>query len=51
MTSGRMLTAHVTPRAKQFRDDTAALKAFDEGDELVCELKRRLEEGLLFGRV
>ena len=33
------LTAHVTPWAKQFRDDIDALKEFDEGDVLVRELQ------------
>ena len=33
------LTAHVTPWAKQFRDDIEALKEFDEGDVLVREIQ------------
>ena len=41
-TSEGELTAHATPRAKQFRDDIEALKEFDEGDELVCELHGNL---------
>ena len=36
------LTAHVTPWAKQFRDDIEALKEFDEGDVLVREIQGNL---------